>query len=259
MDPVGKKIIAHEVGLEAFVKVNEQYLRDNPDVPLIRDSGISIDDSPAEVYRTAGEVLRDKRGGHEDVACWRAAEIRVREERDAHVGIRGVPGRSLHVVVVTDAEDEEHPEDIVRAASNEPKLLDSKRAEIKSIMDKLFPPGWEEMFVRRQVMKFKRSWAEQPTEVRKLRMRYVLQMAAELAEIRKTTGFSTAFCEWAIEAVITGDPDDLRLAMDMISEKGFEENAGDELGARYAPLFAKFRDICEEARVVLGDAPKGKA
>lgn len=120
-------------------------------------------------------------------------------------------------------------------------------------MRALFPVGWEEAFAARLMARFNDSWSEQQATVRKLRMRYVLRMAAELAEIRKTENFSTGMCEWAIEAIITGDMVFLKDCIGYLSEDEFKKNVGDdERGARYAVLFAKFREICEEALLVLG-------
>lgn len=129
--------------------------------------------------------------------------------------------------------------------------------DVKKLIDRVFfPAGWEEAFAGRLIDRFRNSWSEQSPTVRKTRMRYVLAMAAELAEIRKTENFSTAMCEWAIEAVIMGDIPDLKNCIEWLSEKEFAKNIGDdEEGARYAEIFAKFRDICEEAHLILTPNP----
>ena len=107
---------------------------------------------------------------------------------------------------------------------------------------------FEESFARHMAKKWNESWGQQPREERKRRMHFVLRMAEELANIRKVTNFSTGWCEMAIEDVINGDLESLRfMGVEGLSEKGFEENVGGEQGRRYAELFAKFREICEEA------------
>jgi hypothetical protein len=63
----------------------------------------------AELEKVLEGLVR--RGDPEDIACWRAAELRQQGKR-ATVAVRVEPGRYLTCVVVTD-EGEERPEDIV--------------------------------------------------------------------------------------------------------------------------------------------------
>lgn len=101
----------------------------------------------------------------------------------------------------------------------------------------------ETFFMEGLVKDMRRSWTMQPLESRRTRMQIILAMAGELAEIRKTTIQATRFCEWAIEGVITGKVRDMEIALSGISFEGEDE----EYAGRYRPVFAKFRQITEEA------------
>jgi hypothetical protein len=115
-----KTLTELEAALEKLTQINERYLHEQPDAPLVSDAGVKLDDSPCDdVRRSASWILGNhaRRAGHEDVACWRAAELRVRGKH-ARVVIEELPGRHLVVVVRTDKGDE-HPKDIVK-----PRQLD---------------------------------------------------------------------------------------------------------------------------------------
>ena len=94
-----------------------------------------------------------------------------------------------------------------------------------------------------------RSWAFQSPEARKSRMKYVLQMAAELQEIRKVTIRATAFCEFAIEGVIMGKIEAVRMWTKAMTFP--EESSHPQEQARMVAVFARFREICDEAMVVM--------
>jgi hypothetical protein len=107
----------------------------------------------------------------------------------------------------------------------------------------------EELFERWLQEDFVRSWTRQSPEARKSRMKYVLQMAAELQEIRKVTIQATAFCEFAIEGVITGKIEDVRMWSKALTFP--EESADLQYQERMALVFARFREICDEAMIVM--------
>ena len=91
--------------------------------------------------------------------------------------------------------------------------------------------------------KYAASWANQDQAERRRRLGAVMQLSIELAAIRQTTLFSTRLCELAIESVIEGD-------WKMVSEwaEGFTfDDEGGELRAKYAPVFATFRELLLQA------------
>jgi len=94
-----------------------------------------------------------------------------------------------------------------------------------------------------------RTWVMQPPVERRRRMHYVLLLSQTLADVRRETTFGTTWAEWAIEAVITGELDDLRLfGISMMSETELMRTVGNaEHAVYYASIFARFREVCEEA------------
>lgn len=108
---------------------------------------------------------------------------------------------------------------------------------------------FRESYAKRMSEKIEGSWAFQGRNEQRRRMGFVLRLAEELKKIRDGgTRFSSLWAEWAIEAIITGNLEDLKMwGIDGLSEAGFNENAGPEAAARYAPVYANFREICEEA------------
>jgi hypothetical protein len=97
--------------------------------------------------------------------------------------------------------------------------------------------------------RFSQSWGQQVIEERNRRLGFVTKMVLELQEVKKQTIFSNRWAEAAIESVITGDLGDLKMWKDELSEEGFARNAGPESGPRYAQIYARFQEICEEAYI----------
>lgn len=66
--------------LECLVQMNERLLRARSDVPLLYESGVRYDPEPLgqENWQDCVTTWRRKRGDCEDLASWRAAELRVR-------------------------------------------------------------------------------------------------------------------------------------------------------------------------------------
>jgi L-rhamnose isomerase len=83
------------------------------------------------------------------------------------------------------------------------------------------------------------SWAIQPREERKRRLHAVLRLSVELARIQETTAFSTRLAENAIEAVIEGD----WKMVEEWSEHFTFDSEEEQLRARFAPVFAVFREL----------------
>ncbi len=64
--------------LRALLFLNEDYLREHPDTPNLYDSGVRYKrEHGTEHWKAVPQLLRDKHGDCEDLACWRAAEQRI--------------------------------------------------------------------------------------------------------------------------------------------------------------------------------------
>lgn len=120
--------------------------------------------------------------------------------------------------------------------------------------ERLFLKGktLDEVLLDGAVERWKTSWSEQSREEKRRRMHFVLAMAAELNEIRKTNRHATAWCEMAIEDVIIGDWKSMPMHISMFEFKDDDPTYRE----RYAPIFARFRQICEEAMVVASTKDK---
>lgn len=131
------------------------------------------------------------------------------------------------------------------------------KKEANDLLSKILgkPADLEQMLFEYAVKRFKNSWHEQNRDERKRRMRFVLDLSRELDVIRQTTNFSTAFCEMAIEAVITGDEKDLKVWADSFDFEGERE----DLRERYCPLFKRFKEICGEALLTWSKSTKVQA
>ncbi len=87
------------------------------------------------------------------------------------------------------------------------------------------------------------SWFLQPQEEKKRRRAAVIQLAIELGRVREATDFSTRLAELAIEAVIEGD---WKMVEEWADHFTFTEE-GEDLRAKYAPVFAVFRELLLQA------------
>jgi hypothetical protein len=76
---------ALEVLLWTLMRIDENYLRANPRIPPLYDSGVRYEEEPVgqEDWQDIPTTLRMGIGDCEDLACWRAAEYRVRFGIDA--------------------------------------------------------------------------------------------------------------------------------------------------------------------------------
>ena len=75
------------VMLLALMAIDELYLKAHPETPLLYSSGVVYQEEPpgAEDWQDIPTCLKLRWGDCEDLACWRAAELRVR------YGIAAVP------------------------------------------------------------------------------------------------------------------------------------------------------------------------
>jgi hypothetical protein len=84
----------------ASVRDIARAAREGRPLPPIYASGVRYDRRDAsERWQLPTETMARRRGDCEDLAAWRAAELRVRGER-ARVGVRRTGPRVLHAVVV---------------------------------------------------------------------------------------------------------------------------------------------------------------
>jgi hypothetical protein len=95
------------------------------------------------------------------------------------------------------------------------------------------------------------SWAIQPREERKRRLHAVMQLSVELARIRETTEFSTRLAENAIESVIEGD---WKMVEEWAEHFTFDVE-GEQLRARFAPVFAVFHELLLQTLRTAKDLP----
>ena len=72
--------------LMALMYVDIAWLKANPQAPLLYESGVRYEEEPPgqEDWQDVPTCLRMKVGDCEDLACWRAAELRVRFGIDAY-------------------------------------------------------------------------------------------------------------------------------------------------------------------------------
>jgi hypothetical protein len=78
---VPARAAAFEAALEGLTRVNERLMTDpqlgGPSIPPLYDSGVRYKNEPKDVWKHAADVLHDGVGDCEDLAAWRAAELRV--------------------------------------------------------------------------------------------------------------------------------------------------------------------------------------
>lgn len=67
--------------LRALAAANVEYLRTHPDTPPLYRAGVryQAEQVPREFWKGIAETLEDREGDCEDLACWRCAELLVRE------------------------------------------------------------------------------------------------------------------------------------------------------------------------------------
>ncbi len=86
--------------LAALQLSNEEWLRAHPRAPGIYRSGVRYRrEDDAEEWLTIPEVLRRGVGDCEDLAAWRAAELRVRHGVNARAVAKRIRPGLIHIVV----------------------------------------------------------------------------------------------------------------------------------------------------------------
>ena len=106
-----------------------------------------------------------------------------------------------------------------------------------------------DFLVTSQIRDFVVSFGQQDRPEKKRRLKYIVLLSVELAKIRETTRFSTAFAEGVIEAVIEGA---WKLVSDLARDLTFEEECKEspesqEHYQQYQTIFSTFVTICREA------------
>lgn len=88
-----------QVLLDTMTVLNGVFLRSHPDTPALYESGVRYQrERDREEWRTVPVLLARRTGDCEDLACWRAAELRV-AGIDARAVVYKAAPRLWHVVV----------------------------------------------------------------------------------------------------------------------------------------------------------------
>lgn len=87
------------------------------------------------------------------------------------------------------------------------------------------------------------AWFNQERDERKRRLNFVTELCIELAKIKEHHNFSTGLAECGIESVIEGD---WKMVKEWADHFSFEEE-GQETQARYASVFARYRELLNQA------------
>lgn len=97
---------ALKIFLNALFQIDCLFLRDYPAFPLLYTTGVryKAEDPGLEEWRSCPVVLERGKGDCEDLACWRAAELRMREGIAAKPKVirqPSQPGKRLYHIVVS--------------------------------------------------------------------------------------------------------------------------------------------------------------
>lgn len=94
--------------LEGLVALNA-YLISRHNLPPLYETGVRYEREPVEYWRHAQIVLAEGWGDCEDLAAYRAAELRVYSGEPARIGIIRTGPRTLHAIVLRANGDTEDP------------------------------------------------------------------------------------------------------------------------------------------------------
>lgn len=89
-----KKFGVMHMLLEALVMANVAYLLDHPETPRLYQAGVRYVPEPdgRDEWQDIADTIERRNGDCEDLACWRIAELRVRDgERSARSYITVAP------------------------------------------------------------------------------------------------------------------------------------------------------------------------
>lgn len=110
---------------------------------------------------------------------------------------------------------------------------------------RMFGADMQKRLMERTIQQLRASWCEQGREERSWRLSYIEKMIFEKKRIVDTYGIqATAWCDAAIEAIIMGDADGIRTSLLMFDFEGEH----DEYRIDMTNRFARFKEICQEAR-----------
>jgi len=91
------------------------------------------------------------------------------------------------------------------------------------------------------------SWHMQDARERRRRLTFVAQMSVASEKIKEQVVAATAWMDWAIEGVITGDLPALKTyGVDMLSESHFVWSYREVEGKRLAEIYAPFRELAQQ-------------
>lgn len=94
------------------------------------------------------------------------------------------------------------------------------------------------------------SWHMQDVRERRRRLTFVAQMSVASEKIKEQVVAATAWMDWAIEGVITGDLPALKTyGVDMLSESHFVWSYREVEGKRLAEIYAPFRELAQQAHL----------
>jgi len=137
--------------------------------------------------------------------------------------------------------------DILREKQGEPT-----KATLQSIL-KQFGKGspdfcgtgltLEELMLSQGIKRMQNAFWMQERSEQKRRLDFIIRLSAEYQRILEKTIQSTGIARAAIEDVIDGDWEGLRISREMFTFEGEHQDAID----RYAPIFAEFVRIIDEA------------
>jgi hypothetical protein len=103
LDKVERPQRVLEAWFEALTLTNVSYLRANPGSPSIYASGVVYrEEGSPEIWRDIPTVTAHGWGDCDDLACWLAAELRVRHQRRAVVSLQRQTTPGLWHAVVRD-------------------------------------------------------------------------------------------------------------------------------------------------------------
>lgn len=101
--------VMYEAAIEGLTTLDAQILQ-HLRLPSIYDSGVVYHREPRDVWRHVGDVYKSGWGDCEDLAAWRAAELRVSgEDPAAHVHVYQSGSRKFHAVVARGDDSIEDP------------------------------------------------------------------------------------------------------------------------------------------------------
>lgn len=112
--------------LAALCRADVLYLQQNPNTPKLYQSGVRYRREPdgIEEWRSIPYVIADRIGDCEDLACWRAAELRVQGiEATPHFYFRMIGTLSMYHIVVRYPDGRlEDPSALLGMGANAPEI-----------------------------------------------------------------------------------------------------------------------------------------